>query len=58
MHQARSRGDQREDIFLNHPGQARQETAEAKASRLGREQLRLLGWSQSDLAARRKHGVP
>jgi putative transposase len=38
----------------NHPGQARQETAEAKAGRLVREQLRLLGWTESDLAARRR----
>ena len=38
----------------NHPGQARQETAEAKAERLVQEQLRLLGWTESDLAARRK----
>ena len=38
----------------NHPGEARQETAEAKADRLVQEQLRVLGWTESDLAARRK----
>jgi hypothetical protein len=38
----------------NHPGQARQETAEAKANRLIQEQLRLLGWTEADLASRRK----
>jgi hypothetical protein len=38
----------------NHPGQARLETAEAKAERLVREQLQLLGWTEADLAARRK----
>ena len=37
----------------NHPGQARQETKEAKADRLGQEHLRLLGWTESDLATRR-----
>ena len=37
----------------NHPGQARHETAEAKANRLVQEQLRLLGWTESDLATRR-----
>lgn len=38
----------------NHPGQARHETAEAKADRLVQEQLRELGWTESDLAGRRK----
>jgi hypothetical protein len=38
----------------NHPGQARLETAEAKAERLVREQLQLLRWTEADLAARRK----
>jgi REP element-mobilizing transposase RayT len=38
----------------NHPGQARQETAEAKADRIVEEQLRVLGWTQTDLAARPK----
>jgi REP element-mobilizing transposase RayT len=38
----------------NHPGQARLETAEAKAERLVREQLRQLGWTESDLTTRPK----
>jgi hypothetical protein len=38
----------------NHPGQARLETAEAKAERLVREQLQQLGWTEADLAARSK----
>jgi len=38
----------------NHPGQVRQETAEAKADRIVQEQLRVLGWTQTDLAARTK----
>jgi hypothetical protein len=38
----------------NHPGQERRETAEAKADRIVQEQLRLLGWTESDLAKRRK----
>ena len=42
----------------NHPGQARLETAEAKAERLVREQLQLLGWTEADLAALRAFGTP
>jgi REP element-mobilizing transposase RayT len=38
----------------NHPGQARLETAEAKAERIVQEQLRVLGWTEADLAARRR----
>jgi len=35
----------------NHPGQARHETAEAKANRLVQEQLRQLGWTKSDFGS-------
>jgi len=38
----------------NHPGQARHETAEAKANRLVQEQLRLLGWTKSDIGSAAK----
>ena len=38
----------------NHPGLVRQETAEAKADRIIQEQLRMLGWTEKDLEARRK----
>ena len=38
----------------NHPGQARLVRAEVKAERLVREQLQLLGWTEADLAARRR----
>ncbi len=39
---------------MNHPGQARQETAEARADRLAQEQLRRLRWTESDFATRRR----
>jgi hypothetical protein len=38
----------------NHPGQARIETAEAKADRIVAEELARLNWTQNDLAARQK----
>ena len=38
----------------NHPGQLRRESGEAKAQRIIVEELARLGWSQADLARRRK----
>ena len=54
LYHVMSRGDQRYDkLGEKHPGQATQETVEAKADRLAQEHLRLLGWTESDLATRR-----
>ena len=39
----------------HHFGELRQETAQAKAERIIGEELRRLGWQESELAARRKH---
>ncbi len=38
----------------NHPGQLRRESSEAKAQRIIAQELDRLGWSQGDLALRRK----
>jgi hypothetical protein len=45
-----SRGDQRQDIFLD----ARLEAAEAKAQRMVAEDLARLHWTQNDLATQQK----
>ena len=39
----------------HHSGKLRRETAEARADRILAEELRHLGWTQDDLAARRKN---
>ena len=38
----------------NHAGELRRESAEAKGERIVREELKRLGWKESELAARRK----
>ena len=38
----------------HHSGELRRETAEAKAERILVQELRSLGWTQADLAMRRK----
>ena len=38
----------------HHSGELRRETAEAKTERIVSEELRRLGWRESDLASRRK----
>ncbi len=53
MYHLMSRGDQREDIFLeHHAGELRLERAEAKADRLVAEELARLGWGAEDLVGR------
>jgi hypothetical protein len=59
MYHVMSRGDRREDIFLDdvgehHSGELRRESAEAKAERLISEELHRLGWEEADLVWRRK----
>jgi hypothetical protein len=61
MYHVMSRGNRREDIFLNdvdlqdHSGALHRESAEAKARGIITEELKRLGWGKNELSRRRKN---